>query len=55
MLEKAYIALQTLLVGIWMLQVILIKSDKDGNKDYIGSWGKGSPGYKMPKNLAELL
>lgn len=40
MLEKAYIALQTLLVGIWTLQVILIKSDKMEIRTMLEAGGK---------------
>lgn len=31
-----------------------MKSDEDGNNEHVGSWRKGSPCYKVAKNLAEL-
>lgn len=52
--RKSLHCLADLLVGIWTLKVILIKSDKDGNKEHIGSWRKDSPCYKVAKNFAEL-
>lgn len=54
MLGKAYIALQTLVVGLWTLKMILMKCDEDGNNEHVGSWRKGGPCYKVTKNLAEL-
>lgn len=54
MIEKAYIALKRLLVKIWTLEVLLIRSQKEmRNALFTGKWRKGDPCYKEVKNLVE--
>lgn len=54
MIEKAYIALNRLLVKIQMLKVLLVKGSEGTKEHFLGSQMKVYPCYIVAEGLSEL-